>query len=71
MLTNEEGLGKPFGLKGKPVKLTGGTYKGETGIILEETGYTETYGVVCKIKLQGQFGKSGIVEYDHSFFDEL
>ncbi len=56
-------LEKNFELKGKKVKFIKGDYEGQTGTILEETGYTG-YGVVCKIKLEN--GK--IVEYSHDFW---
>ena len=59
------GLEKEFGLKGKRVKIVKGEHEGKTGVVLEETGYTEGYGVVCKIKLDD--GKE--VEYSHDFFE--
>jgi len=59
-------LEKEFGLKGERVKIIAGDFRGESGIILEETGYCG-YGVVCKIELaNGQR-----IELDHSFFIEV
>ena len=55
---------KSFHLVGKYVQITKGPYKGLRGVILAETGYTDGYGVVCKIKLEN----GNIVEYSHDFF---
>ena len=60
-------LGKSFGLKGKRVKITKGPHRGKTGKVLEETGYTEGYGVVCKIRLDDGF--TG--EWTADFFELL
>jgi len=51
-------------LIGKKVKFVKGNYKGLTGVIIGITGYTDGYGVVCKIKLDKK-----IVEYSHDFFE--
>ena len=56
-----------FNLVGRKVRIIKGKYEGKTGIIEKETGYTEGYGVVCKIKLEN--GK--IVEYSHDFWEEV
>ena len=43
---------------GKKVRIVKGVNKGKEGIIIEETGYTEGYGVICKIKLNdGSIGE--------------
>jgi hypothetical protein len=42
----------PFGLKDQKVEMVKGDHKGKKGIILEETGYIETRGVVVKIQIQ-------------------
>jgi len=44
-----------FGLAGKRVEITKGPHKGKKGTVLKETGYTEGYGVVCKIRLDSGF----------------
>ena len=56
---------KMFNLIGKKVKIVKGEFKNKKGTIIEETGYTEGYGVVCKILLED--GK--ITEYSHDFFE--
>ena len=56
-----------FELVGRRVKIVKGKYKGETGTIVEETGYTEGYGVVCKIRLDN--GHTG--EWSADFFEVL
>jgi len=51
-------LSKEFGMVGKKVRVIKGDNKGKEGIIIEETGYTEGYGVICKIKLNdGSIGE--------------
>lgn len=56
-----------FELVGRRVKIVKGKYKGETGTIIGETGYTEGYGVVCKIRLDN--GHTG--EWSADFFEVL
>ena len=56
-----------FELVGKRVKIVKGKYKGETGTIIEETGYIEGYGVVCKIRLDNDH--TG--EWSADFFEVL
>jgi len=67
MTYQTKGVNMKFGLEGKKCIIVKGDYKGQEGIIIEETGYTEGYGVVCKIRLDN--GKT--VEYSHDFFEEL
>ena len=56
-----------FGLRGKRVKIIKGEFAGKYGTIVEETGYTEGYGVVCKIQLDdGHIG-----EWSADFFEIL
>ena len=62
-----EGLEKGFGLQGKKVKIVKGDHAGQTGVIQSETGYTEGYGVVVKIKLDS----GEIVEYPADFWEEI
>jgi len=62
-----EGLEKGFGLQGKRVKIIKGDHAGQTGTIQSETGYTEEYGVVVKIKLDS----GEIVEYPADFWEEI
>ena len=56
-----------FNLVGRKVRIIKGKYEGKMGIIEKETGYTEGYGVVCKIKLEN--GKT--MEYSHDFWEEV
>jgi hypothetical protein len=62
-----EFLEAPFGLKGKEVIITGGDYKGNKGIILQEIGYMENLGVVCRVRLESGY----IGSWDHSFFEVI
>ncbi len=63
--TPEQFLEKPFGLKGQKIVMLKGEYSGKKGKILQETGYTDAHGVVCKIKLEdGTIG-----EWSHDFFE--
>jgi len=51
-------LDKKFGMVGKKVRVIKGDNKGKEGIIIDETGYTEGYGVICKVKLNdGSIGE--------------
>ena len=51
-------LDKKFGMVGKKVMVIKGDNKGKEGIIIDETGYTEGYGVICKVKLNdGSIGE--------------
>ena len=51
-------LEKPFGIVGKRVRIVKGNNKGKEGIVIEETGYTPAYGVICKVKLNdGSIGE--------------
>lgn len=50
-----ENLESDFDLKGKAIEMTKGEHQGKKGTILEETGYTDGHGVVCKIKLEDGF----------------
>ena len=52
-------------LVGKKVLVIEGEHKGKEGVIQEETGYTEGYGVVAKIK----FGDNEVVELSHDFWE--
>jgi len=56
-------LDKKFGMVGKKVRVIKGDNKGKEGIIIDETGYTEGYGVICKVKLNN----GSIGEYSMDF----
>ena len=56
-------LDKKFGMVGKKVMVIKGDNKGKEGIVIEETGYTEGYGVICKVKLNN----GSIGEYSMDF----
>jgi len=56
-------LDKKFGMVGKKVRVIKGDNKGKEGIVIDETGYTEGYGVICKVKLNN----GSIGEYSMDF----
>lgn len=71
--TGEEAVGvsgqleQDLGLVGKTVRLVAGDYRGQVGEVIEETGYNEVHGVVVQIRLED----GTLVEYDHSFWEEI